>query len=235
MKSLTVVLTCEHAVNDIPAVYANYFSNKKALLNTHRGIDFGALFIANTLTQTLKCPFYQAKVSRLLIDCNRSLNKKGCWSEISQQLSEQEKIDVIENYYLPYRQAATECMDQLITSNNRVLHISVHSFTPILNNIPRTTDIGLLYDPKRANEKQFALAWAYQFKQKNNSLRVRFNYPYKGIGDGFTTSLRKQFTNENYLGIELESNQFLTLNSDSLISLTNTIQSTLIHTLSLFK
>jgi hypothetical protein len=35
---------------------------------------------------------------------------------------------------------------------------------------------------------------------------VRYNYPYLGKMDGFTTYLRKQFIS-NYIGIELEVNQ----------------------------
>jgi hypothetical protein len=38
-------------------------------------------------------------------------------------------------------------------------------------------------------------------------LKVRKNYPYKGISDGLTTSLRKQYTQKNYCGIEIEINQ----------------------------
>ena len=38
-------------------------------------------------------------------------------------------------------------------------------------------------------------------------LSIRCNYPYKGNADGFTTYLRKQFSEKKYLGIELEINQ----------------------------
>lgn len=37
-------------------------------------------------------------------------------------------------------------------------------------------------------------------------MNVRFNYPYLGKADGFTTHLRKKFK-DNYIGIELEVNQ----------------------------
>jgi len=36
---------------------------------------------------------------------------------------------------------------------------------------------------------------------------VRRNFPYKGCNDGFTSTLRKKFPNDAYLGIELEINQ----------------------------
>ena len=43
-------------------------------------------------------------------------------------------------------------------------------------------------------------------KDQNPELKIRFNYPYLGKADGFTTYLRKIFP-ENYIGIELEVNQ----------------------------
>ena len=41
----------------------------------------------------------------------------------------------------------------------------------------------------------------------DKNLRIRFNYPYLGISDGFTSYLRKKFNQKNYVGIELEVNQ----------------------------
>ncbi|MEO8932838.1 MAG: N-formylglutamate amidohydrolase, partial [Xanthomarina sp.] len=40
----------------------------------------------------------------------------------------------------------------------------------------------------------------------------RFNYPYLGKADGFTSYLRKQFP-KNYLGIEIEVNQKFSKNN----------------------
>ena len=38
-------------------------------------------------------------------------------------------------------------------------------------------------------------------------LRVRRNYPYRGDADGLTTTLRRRFPWQRYLGIEIEVNQ----------------------------
>jgi hypothetical protein len=35
------------------------------------------------------------------------------------------------------------------------------------------------------------------------------NYPYLGISDGFTCELRKKFLEQDYVGLEIESNQAL--------------------------
>jgi hypothetical protein len=44
---------------------------------------------------------------------------------------------------------------------------------------------------------------------------VRRNYPYLGVGDGLRTALRGVFSEEEYIGIELEVNQALLVGSAS--------------------
>jgi len=51
---------------------------------------------------------------------------------------------------------------------------------------------------------------------------VRFNYPYLGKADGFTTYLRKQFP-ANYMGIELEVNQAFSVENKMPESLKNSL------------
>jgi hypothetical protein len=40
-------------------------------------------------------------------------------------------------------------------------------------------------------------------------LRVRFNYPYRGVADGLSTWLRHRHREGRYVGVELEFNQAL--------------------------
>ncbi len=208
MKAIALILTCEHAVNTIPAEFSASFEEVLSILDTHSAIDFGALSIANYLSATFNCALVKAKVSRLLIDCNRSLNHPNCFSEFSRPYSTEEKKQLIDNYYLPFRQKAEAMIQQKIAQGFQVWHLSMHSFTPLLNGIKRQTDLGLLYDPRRLNEKKLAKAWQQQLKQQS-LLRVRLNYPYLGISNGFVCSLRKQFDEEHYCGLEVETNQSL--------------------------
>ena len=82
--------------------------------------------------------------------------------------------------------------------------------------ITRNAGIGLLYDPKRHGEKEVAREWAGLLNQQTPTYRVRMNYPYSGSSDGFTTTLRKQHPEKDYLGIELEINQTLVKDEESL-------------------
>ncbi|WP_019215144.1 N-formylglutamate amidohydrolase [Legionella tunisiensis] len=227
MKPLGLVISCEHAVNTVPVAYQKQFAPYHHLLESHRGIDFGSLSIANHLRQVFNCDFIQAQATRLLIDCNRSLTHSHCFSEITINLPQAEKQQLIQQYYLPFRQAAVAKIKEQIAQDRQVLHLSIHSFTPILNGKERNADIGFLYDPRRASEKMFARDWQQQLKQYNSQLRTRLNYPYLGINDGFTRALRKQFPDENYAGIEVESNQALVQDEKTLTQLTDALTTTL--------
>src|SRR5690606_17272375 len=77
-----ILITCEHATNAIPKRYTSHFSkNWLQLLQTHRGYDIGALSVAKALARKFRTKVIAAKVSRLLIDCNRSLHHQRVFSE----------------------------------------------------------------------------------------------------------------------------------------------------------
>lgn len=202
---MILLLTCEHGGNWIPDEYCGYFKNLKAVLNTHRGIDLGALDLFNHL-KPLSSFSHFSTTSRLLIELNRSLHHKNLFSEFSKLLSKKEKETLITGYYSEYRDAVEEAIKKHLEAKIIVVHISVHSFTPVLNNIERQCDIGLLYDSTREIESSFCKQFKKELVKEDKNLNVRFNYPYLGKADGFTTYLRKQFP-ENYIGIELEINQ----------------------------
>ena len=204
-----IIFTCEHAVNHIPESYQNVFAPYETLLNSHRGIDFGALSIAKYLSEHMTLPLITAKTSRLLIDCNRSLSHPTCFSEVSEKLAEKDKKHIINNYYTPYREKVEQLIRDQIKAHGAVIHLSIHSFTPVFDGIERNADIGLLYDPRRPGEKEFSTWWKQALKTQAPKLQVRMNYPYQGTSDGFTTALRDQFSKEQYSGIEVETNQRL--------------------------
>jgi predicted N-formylglutamate amidohydrolase len=199
-----LLISCEHGGNDIPPVLATEVSIPVNVLNSHRGLDIGALALAK---QCSADAFYYHTVTRLLIDVNRSLHHPNVFSEFSRTLSTSIKQNLIQQYYLPYRQAVEKTIAQWIAEGHNVLHLSVHSFTPEFKGEVRNADIGLLYDPQRPLEVAVIKQWLKQFKC-DTDFKVRCNYPYRGTADGFTTGLRKRFSKQ-YAGIELETNQQL--------------------------
>ncbi|KAA5821468.1 N-formylglutamate amidohydrolase [Algibacter amylolyticus] len=202
---MKLILTCEHGECFIPENFQNYFENAQDVLNTHRGYDLGALDLFTAL-QPLAYFSKSSKVSRLLIELNRSLHHAKLFSEFSKNLTKLEKDNVIEHYYSLYRHDVESQIKKLISANDTVLHISVHSFTPILNSTERRCDIGLLFDSRIKKEKVYCTLLKKEISRLYPDFNVRYNYPYLGKADGFTTYLRKQFP-KNYIGVEFELNQ----------------------------
>lgn len=199
------MLTCEHGGNKIPEEYKWKFENAEEILNSHRGFDPGALDLLMHL-RSLSNSHYFTRTSRLLVELNRSLHHPDLFSEFTKDLSTSKKEEILSEYYWPYRNEVEKNIRNWVEAGEQVLHISVHTFTPVLKETIRNTEIGLLYDPARQKEKLLAKRWREYLKTNAPHHRVRFNYPYKGTADGFTTYLRKRFP-ENYMGIEIEINQ----------------------------
>ena len=202
---MKLILTCEHAGNEIPEEYRHLFQEEQKLLNSHRGYDPGAFDLFCQLQEQAHRTHFQM-TSRLLVEPNRSLHHPQLFSEITRTLPADQKTQILEKYYSPYRKAVEKDIRSLIEAGEKVLHVSVHTFTPELNGEVRNADAGFLYDSRRKEEKDFCTQWKDIINRADPKRKLRFNYPYLGKADGFTTYLRKQFR-ENYLGIELEVNQ----------------------------
>jgi predicted N-formylglutamate amidohydrolase len=205
-----LVLSCEHGGNKIPGEYFSIFEGKKALLKTHRAYDPGTLDLFLEL-QDIAHFSKSNEVSRLLVECNRSLHHPKLFSDLTDSLDIASKQHILQKYYYSYRNPIEEAIANAINTGETVLHLSLHSFVPELNGEIRNCDIGLLYDSKRFQEKHFCKSFKKMISNADPQLKIRSNYPYLGNADGFTTYLRKRFQ-KNYLGIELEINQKLLKN-----------------------
>jgi predicted N-formylglutamate amidohydrolase len=208
---MILVLSCEHGGNLVPSHYESLFRKEKSILQTHRAYDPGTEDLYDLLVPHAHFG-KKNTVSRLLIEVNRSLHHSRLFSEFSKTLAPSEKNDLIETIYRPYRFALESKIRNYISKGSGpVVHISLHSFTPELNGEVRNNDIGLLFDPGKSLEKKIAVRWKQELLALDPTLKIRFNYPYLGKADGFTSYLRKVFP-ENYVGIELEINQGLLQN-----------------------
>lgn len=211
------IITAEHAGKEIPPAFAPLFKAHQELLRSHKGWDPGSLLLAKSLSRTLKAPLFTQKVSRLLIESNRSLWHPDLFSEVSSVLNAKQKTHVIEKIYNPHRNAIENQICRMTDKGHFVVHIAMHTFTPLWENNIRRTDIGLLFDPERNNEKELCHNWASQLASSLPGYQVDFNAPYAGIDDGLTTYLRTKFTDDQYAGIEIEVNQLHTAPSTSKI------------------
>jgi len=201
------LITCEHGGNRIPAWYRASFRGSRALLDTHRGYDFGALVMARELARAFEAPLVSSTVSRLLVDLNRSIGHRQLFSAVTRGVPAAVREEIVERYYRPYRAQAERLVRQSVARGRRVIHISSHSFTPELRGEVRNADVGLLYHPARRREAALCARWKAALAGSVLRLRVRRNYPYEGKHDGLTAYLRRRFPAGAYAGIELEVNQ----------------------------
>lgn len=198
------MISCEHGGNQVPEQYQELFEGADEALQSHRGWDPGALDIAAQLAERLPAHLFFETTTRLLIEMNRSLDNPALFSAFSNELDDAGKAKLIAEYHHPYWQSIENKILELDTC---VLHLSVHSFTPVWEGVSRAVDIGLLFDPERSRELEYCIQLKLELALRLPGFNIRFNEPYKGTDDGLTTTLRKKFPGNEYLGIELEINQ----------------------------
>jgi len=206
-KKVKLIFSVEHAKNTIPKDFSYLFRGNDEILKSHRGYDIGVLSLAKKISKYFNTQLFYGKYSRLLIDLNRSENHKKIFSEFTDALDRKSKNEIIEKFYVPYRNSVEKKIDYFIKRKYFVIHISFHSFTPVLNGKTRNFDIGLLFDPAREYEYKICSGFKKKFLSINNIVKIYFNKPYRGTTDGFTSYLRKKFKSDFYAGIELEINQ----------------------------
>ena len=202
-----LLVTCEHGGNRVPREYRRLFDGRKSVLASHRGYVPGALELAKELARALRAPLVACTVTRLLVELNRSPGHPQLHSEATRDLPRAEKARIAARYYEPYRREVERRVAAATAARRRVIHISSHSFTPVLNGCTRHADVGLLYDPRRPAERALCERWSRCLGERAAPLRVRRNYPYRGYADGLTTYLRRGYARKGYIGVELEVNQ----------------------------
>jgi predicted N-formylglutamate amidohydrolase len=201
------VVTAEHGGNDVPAPYRPLFRGRRGELRSHRGWDPGTLHLARHLASQLGAPLVSSTTTRLLVDLNRSPHNPRVFSAVTRGLPRAERAEILERLHRPHWDAARKAVEQGLADAGRVLHLGVHSFTPVLDGVRRRPDLALLYDPARPLERALAVAWVRVLERALPARAVGRNDPYRGSADGLTTALRKEHPGARYLGIEIEVNQ----------------------------
>jgi predicted N-formylglutamate amidohydrolase len=210
-----VLVTCEHASRRVPRELARAVStpSRRRLLATHQSYDMGAARVARALVDRLRALGVAVagpvlgEVTRLLVDLNRSPQHPHVFGVFGRGLCPAQREALMLRYYLPHQRRVRHELLQLLEQHGRVLHLGVHSFTPVLRGQRRDADVGVLYDPGRGAELEFARRLSRVFADVDEAIRVRRNYPYRGTSDGLTTMLRQESPAARYAGVELELNQ----------------------------
>jgi len=169
-------------------------------LKTHRGYDPGALAVARDIASATRAPLFYSTISRLLVELNRPLGHPQLFFR---RFPEATREALLKRYYFPYWNAVGKAARR----GGRVIHLSVHSFTPRMRGETRKVDVGLLFDPSRPAEVGFCKRWHEELQQRSPQLRVRDNEPYPGVFPSLVDALRNELGPRRYVGIQIEVNQ----------------------------
>ncbi len=212
------VVTCEHASNALPKELGR-LGVPGGVLRSHVAWDPGAREVASIVAHRLGAAQFAGRYTRLLVDLNRNRGHRelipkelfGVKVPGNAKLSRVEREARIAKYWTPYRETVEAGIARCIEEAGDCLHFGVHTFTPELDGEVRNAEIGLLYDPSRKRERDFAEALRAYLEEHH--FTVRMNYPYAGTADGLVSWLRGHFPKSRYRGIELEINQKIVGNS----------------------
>ncbi|HXV76308.1 MAG TPA: N-formylglutamate amidohydrolase [Candidatus Polarisedimenticolaceae bacterium] len=205
-----ILISCEHASNRLPPE----LEAPTELLDLHVAWDPGALIVAERLAARFAAPLHQGRYSRLVVDLNRTVGN----SRLIRRVSDGHRIPFnrglrpgeierrIERYYRPYRQAVERGVTEIVRREGRCVHLTIHSFTPVLRGKVRGNDVGLMYDPSRRPEADLMRELRGKLTEATG-LVVWLNKPYSGTADGIQPRFREAYPADRYVGIELELNQ----------------------------
>jgi predicted N-formylglutamate amidohydrolase len=175
-----IVITCEHATNNLPDDYSWSENDKRNFVDEHWGLDIGAFEAAHNLAKELKCVFVHSLYSRLLLDPNRSIVSDtlfrrfgdGKEVDLNKDMTFEEEQKRIKRFYLPYCEALREV--SLKIDPNYIL--SIHSFTPIYQGEARSMEIGVL-----CGHESSKLAAEVNDGMNTKGYYSEINKPYDGI------------------------------------------------------
>jgi len=174
----TMVITCEHASNELPDGYVWTENDRTHFVDDHWGWDAGSLDVGMYLAKELKCVLVYSLYSRLLLDVNRSTSADtlfrtegdGHIVDLNKNLTYEEEEKRIIKYHHTYYHALRE-----ISLKIDPLYIfSVHSFTPVYEGQARSLEVGILvnYSEELAEKVCDGIQ-----KKKHN---IAINEPYDG-------------------------------------------------------
>jgi predicted N-formylglutamate amidohydrolase len=178
----SVVVCCDHASAAVPRSLGTLGLDASEL-DRHIAYDIGAAQVAVRLAARLDAPAVLAGYSRLVIDCNRTLDDHTSVRIISdgtvvpgnRHLAPEEIEARAEVFFRPYHRAIAEQVGRRRANGLVPVVLSVHSYTGEMNGIARPWQLGVLSgDDRRIADPLLAALAA------DPALCVGDNKPYSG-------------------------------------------------------
>ena len=176
-----LLLVVDHASRHIPPEYDNLGLADPAVLHRHIAWDIGIEDVTRRLSEKIGATAIYARFSRLLLDANRYPDDPASTPVISdgveipanRDMPEAERKRRVDSWFTPYQGAITGLIDRKLEHHAAPLLVSMHSFTPVMNEFERPWHIGVLWDA----DPRLALPLLKILRQ-NHSLVVGDNEPY---------------------------------------------------------
>ena len=124
-----------------------------AALDRHIACDIGIASLGAALSQALGATFIAQRYSRLVIDCNRDPARADSICEVSdgvdipgnRSLEPEARARRIAEVFEPYHAAITAELEHRLARGERPRLVSLHSFTPVMDDQPRPWRFGVLH------------------------------------------------------------------------------------------
>jgi predicted N-formylglutamate amidohydrolase len=147
------LIVCDHAGRTIPERLGD-LGLPQEVRDRHIGWDIGAVEVAEALGARLDACTVSQAYSRLVIDCNRPPQHLQSVVETSDGvtvpgnagLSRPEVEARLREIHAPYHRHIAELLQRRLAAGKDTLLVSVHSFTPVMNDTPRPWTFGVLHD-----------------------------------------------------------------------------------------
>ncbi|KAA1257841.1 N-formylglutamate amidohydrolase [Rubripirellula obstinata] len=200
---MSVLLSCEQGGQSIPPE-----------LSFREDLEIPAVChdpaseVAGELSRLLRVPLIQNKHASSLIDVRLSSHHRDLFGKQTRKWKPDDRQRLLDTIYFPYREKVRSAISHQLSRQPYVVHLSVQTFgLRSKSGKIRRTDVGLSYDPSHDDEVDFCLDLIDEMYDAAPMLRVRRNYPRRGSSDSITKSMRSEFRNQPYIGIELMLNR----------------------------
>ena len=148
-----ILLVCDHASREFPAAM-HQLGLADWVLDKHVACDIGAAMVTRRLADRLDAPAVLAGYSRLIVDLNRQLYHDSAFIKVSDgiaipgnlDIGEEEREQRIQSFFNPYHDAISRRLDDFKSRGIVPAFLSIHTCTPVFNNVVRHCQIGVMWD-----------------------------------------------------------------------------------------
>jgi predicted N-formylglutamate amidohydrolase len=208
--SASVLVTCEHASEQLPAPWS-FTAEDSWLGGTHWAHDLGAAELSRDLCLNLETVGVLARFSRLLVDPNRPADAPDLFRRNAEGrvVALNRGIDAAEaDRRMVLWNAYHRALDAEVVRSPAAVLLAVHTFTPCYEGASRDMEIGVLFDEEEALADRLRRALG------DSGFRVAMNEPYSGK-DGLMYSVDRHARRHGRRALELEMRQDLAVTTEA--------------------